>query len=343
MVKKRKSMRVFKRLVFCLVTGSLLSLAQGELQTSAPANGAQNASPQLSLPDYKIGPGDLIEVKVFGVQDFSQVARVTSSGVFSMPLLGPIDASGKTAAEVESEITGRLTEQRLVKNPQVTVFVKEYRSQPVHVLGAVNKPGQYVISGELRLVDAITLAGGLDPLRAGETITVKRRRPAGGGALGAIGSKAEDDAPVETVNIKALLEDGDSSSNLVLLAGDIVQVAERKAEVFYIVGDVGKAGAFEYPKDAKAGIRASAALIYAGGPARTANAKKSLLVRYGAGGQREQFAIDFRSILEGKKPDIAVLPNDIIYVPGSVTKTFGYALAQAVPWAVANGLVFAIP
>ena len=296
-----------------------------------------------SARDYRLGAGDLLEIKVFGVDALCQTVRVSSEGTVSLPLLGQVEAAGFTRQELEERVASRLSEQRLVRDPQVTVFITEYRSQPVYVLGAVNKPGQYMISGQLRLIDAITIAGGLDPMRFGDTILVKRQVSSDGGPQSVLAPPAGEGANVESIPVKGLLEKADLSQNILLRAGDIVQVQERKSEVFYVVGDVNKPGAFEFPRDQEGVLRVSQAIVWAGGPTRTAKMKKGMLVRYAANTERQQMGVDFQAILRGKKPDLPVRPNDIIYIPGSTAKTLTYALAQAVPWALANAVIFGLP
>lgn len=131
-----------------------------------PQTGTLNdrLAPAAVLPhadaEYRLGPGDLIEVSVFGVEAFRHTIRVNASGLIKLPLLDPIPASGLTPAELEQRLAA-LLDVDMIKNPQVSVFVKEYRSQPIYLLGAVRTPGQYQISLQLRIVDAISLGGGL--------------------------------------------------------------------------------------------------------------------------------------------------------------------------------------
>ena len=98
--------------------------------------------------------------------------RINASGSSSLPLLDAITASGLTPAELEQRLTA-LLETDVIKNPQVSVFVKEYRSQPVYVLGSVRNPGQYQITLQLKIVDAMSLAGGLQP-SAGDEAMIQR-------------------------------------------------------------------------------------------------------------------------------------------------------------------------
>jgi polysaccharide biosynthesis/export protein len=110
---------------------------------------------------YKIGPLDVLEISVFKVPDLSKTVQVADQGTINLPLVGEIPAAGRTARDVEQELTEKLGKKYL-QNPQVTVFVKEYNSQRVTVEGAVEKPGVFPIQGRMTLIQALALAQGLD-------------------------------------------------------------------------------------------------------------------------------------------------------------------------------------
>ncbi len=112
------------------------------------------------LSEYRIGAQDVIDVAVYQLPDLTRSVRVNSKGMISLPLLGPIEAGGKTVPELEADITQLLAEDFL-QNPQVTVFVREYTSQRITVEGAVKSPGIYPLSGRTSLLQAIVIAGGV--------------------------------------------------------------------------------------------------------------------------------------------------------------------------------------
>jgi polysaccharide export outer membrane protein len=112
-----------------------------------------------SIKDYRIGPEDLLEVQVFGVDQLSRTVRVNSRGQVSLPLIGAIEVAGMTAQEAERAITGKLAESYL-QNPQVSLFIKEFTTQRVTIEGAVNRPGVYPLRGQGTLLTSIALAGG---------------------------------------------------------------------------------------------------------------------------------------------------------------------------------------
>jgi len=117
--------------------------------------------------------------------------------------------------------------------------------------------------------------------------------------------------------------------NLRLRGGDMLYCPERRREFFYVLGDVNRPGALEIVGSEE--VRASRAISMAGGPTRTARTKRAVLIRYGASGVREEFAVDFRRMVRGRGSDVVVRPNDVIVIPGSNAKTLGYGLLGAIP------------
>jgi len=284
-----------------------------------------------SDPEYRLGPGDLIEVGVFGVEKFTQTLRINASGLLKLPLIEPVKATGLTAAELERKLA-TLLDGEVIKNPQVSVFIKEYRSQPVFVLGAVNHPGQYQITQPLKLVDLLSMAGGLLPTASDEALLQRRIEPPPGESESAEPATAKQEtAKQETVkiNLQQLLEKGDLSLNIPVRGGDVLQIQARPAQLVYVIGEVNRAGVFPLPE--KRDLRVSQAFAYAGGPMRTAKLSEGILVRYDEKGERKQVAVDFGQILKGKAEDFLVRPDDVIFVPGSKAKNVGYGLLQIVP------------
>ncbi len=123
---------------------------------------------------YKIGPRDVLEVTVFKVPDLSKVVQVSEAGTINYPLIGELEAGGKTAREIEQDLT-KLLGTKYLQNPQIGVFVKEYNSQRVTVEGAVKKPGVYPIVGGMSLLQAVATAGGFES-NAEDTILVIRQK-----------------------------------------------------------------------------------------------------------------------------------------------------------------------
>lgn len=123
--------------------------------------------------DYRVGAQDLLEITVFGVPDLNRTVRVNSNGQISLPLVGGIQAGGKTIPELEKAI-GASLEKTYLQNPQVTVFIKEYTSQRVTLQGSFKKPGIYPLTGKTSLLQAVAIAGGFDDLAEQSKVVVFR-------------------------------------------------------------------------------------------------------------------------------------------------------------------------
>jgi polysaccharide export outer membrane protein len=127
----------------------------------------------IGRPEYRIGPSDLLSVTVFQTKDLDREVRVDNAGQVSLPLIGAIDAAGRTAHELEADLATRYG-ARYLQDPQISVFVKEFASQRVTVEGAVGKPGIYPVSTRLTLLQAIALAEGLDDNASERNVIVFR-------------------------------------------------------------------------------------------------------------------------------------------------------------------------
>ena len=164
---------MFRKWLYLLMALSLPTLLMGCASAGAvkqigadalPAPDTTSASGAYQgASDYRLGAQDLIEVSVFGVEDLSKTVRVNSNGQISLPLVGAVMAGGRTIPELETELAKRYADGYL-QRPQVTVFVKEFSSQRVTLEGAVKEPGIYPITGKTSLLQAISVAKGLDPL-----------------------------------------------------------------------------------------------------------------------------------------------------------------------------------
>jgi polysaccharide biosynthesis/export protein len=293
--------------------------------------------------DYVLGPGDLLEVQVVESGFLNQTVRVSNSSQISLPYLGLVDAD-LTPGGLEERISSLLRERKLLKEPEVLVYVQEYRSKPIYVLGEVDRPGEYMMTQQLYLMDAILLAGGLD-YSAADRAFLHRRLP--GAAPLSEAEITEDPSVVTAQDMEVIevdlvpLKNGELlNPNPLLRKGDVFFVPEKKVSFFYVIGDVFRSGFFELPD--KGGLWASRGIAMAGGPTPTAKMSEGVLVRYTETGAREEHKVDFAALLEGRRPDIAVQPNDIIFIPGSNVKTLGYGLLNFVP-SMARRTAFMIP
>ena len=277
------------------------------LALSAPAPIlAQSSVPEAFLPsptrpgdgEYRIGEDDLIQITVFEYPDMNTGARVTASGRVSLPLVGVIAAASRTPRELELDIETRLRDGFL-KDPHVTVFVEEYGSQPVSVVGAVRQPDIYQIRGRKALLDIIAMAGGLDT-GAGKTIQIIRRAP-------------EESL---TIDIEDLFLRGRTDLNVVVRAGDTINVQE--AGSVFVVGEVASPG--EFPLRSGRNVTVTQALALGGGFGEDPKKSEAFITRHYPDGTREEIAVDLDKVIRNEADDLVMLPNDILFVPGSPTK-----------------------
>ncbi len=259
----------------------------------------------LSSADYKIGPEDLLEINVFQAKELDTLARVSASGHIKLPLIDKIQASGLTAAELESLINKKL--EKYLTEPVAGVFIKEYRNQQFAVLGSVKSPGVYYASGQRYLLDALSLAGGLSP-DAGDFCIIQR----------ASGNEARDGENIEkiAVDLDALLLQGRFDLNIPLYSGDLVHVP--KSGIVFVDGSVSKPGS--YPVKGKISI--TQVISLAGGLVYEAARSDIRIYRDNGTPERDVITIDYNSVLERKSPDIDIKDKDIIIVATSNVKRF---------------------
>lgn len=276
--------------------------------------------------DYMLGPGDSIHIEVLNVTEFNKDVEISQDGTISLPYLGSVRVEGLTAYELQKKLESLLGEN-LIKDPSVSVSIKEHRSSPVYVLGEVNRPGTYQLTHFMRLVDMLTLAGGFTT-GAGETCAISRT-----GADGQI-NRIE-------IDLKQLLEQGDMAMNVPVESGDMIVVGKKVERMFFILGDVGKPGA--YPMPSPKGIHLSEALSTAGGFNKTAKTNKSYIVQMQSDGSRKLTEVDLKKILAGKLEDPLLGNNDLVYIPDSKSKTIGYSFMNSLSMFAYGGFLAFIP
>jgi polysaccharide export outer membrane protein len=291
--------------------------------------------------DYRIGPQDLLEISVFEAPELNRAVRVSASGEISIPLVGAVQASGLTPKALEF-VLQELLRRTYMKDPHVSVFMKEMQSHPVSVFGAVKKPGVFQIDGPKSLVEVLSMAEGLAE-DAGDTVIVMRGAALSGGPEPAPNSSSPEARPSVPANdsrapgdptgsatvessLKNLLESGDPRYNVTVYPGNVVKVA--RAGVVYVEGDVKKPGGFMLKTNENISVLQAVAL--AEGLTRTASGSHARIIRTNeATGARTEIPIDLNKILAGGLIDAMLRPNDIVFVPNSTGKSVFYGSTQA--------------
>lgn len=272
-----------------------------------------------------MGRGDLLTIWVADSEELSdRPVRVDHNGSIRLPLVGQVEAAGLTTSQLEADLATRLS--RYIKNPQVTVGVQEYRSQPVSVLGAVHNPGVHQLEGRRTLIELLAMAGGATP-QAGAVVRVTREMQ--WGPLPVPGAKVDPSGrfSVAEFNLSALLSGQTPESNVVVRPNDVIAVPQ--GQMVYVVGEVPHAGGFVL-KD-RSTMPALQAVALAGGMLKTAAPGKAKVLRLDpASGERKEIAINLKRVLQGKTGDIELNTDDILFIPGSASKRAAIRAAEAI-------------
>jgi len=272
---------------------------------SMTPNGSPPGTAAGKFHDLRIGIGDLLQITMFGTQDFNSDFRVSPSGDISVPPLGMVHVAGLSTSEAERSIEDQLREGGFYREPRISVFQKEYATQGVSILGEVKNPGVYPLLADRHLLDLLSQAGGLTP-NASKTISVTH--------VGA-----------STPSVVTLSKDPElaATSNPAILPGDTVVVAT--AGVVYVIGDVNKPGGFVINDN----LTVLQALALAGGNTPMAALDKAQVVRQ-VKGTRESVPISLKRILNGRDKDIRLQPEDILFIPSSAGKNAVSRSMQAI-------------
>lgn len=274
-------------------------------------------SPAAASQAIDIGAGDLLDVQVFDTPDMSARTRVSQNGDINLPVYGFLHVAGLNTDQAAASIETALRDKGLILEPHVTVSISEYASQGATLSGEIRTPGIYPTLGSRTLMDMIALAGGLQAT-AGKSVSIIHR---------------DDPQHPVTVAIQPNTASMSAQENPVIRPGDTVFVG--KAGIVYIIGDVTRPGGFLVDNNERLSL--IQALALAGGATRTAATGSSRLIRKVPQG-REEIALDLKRILNSKDPDFKLNDGDILVVPSSNIKTFGYRGIEAAI-AVTTGLV----
>jgi polysaccharide export outer membrane protein len=306
----------------------LLSLyAHAQRQPPLPVTSSPTS---LAGEEYQIGRDDLVEITVFEAQDLGATSRVSASGMLTLPLIGPVKAEGQTTEQLARAIENQLR-QKYVNDPHVSVFVRDYASQPVSILGAVKAPGIYQLKGQKFLLDMLAMAQGLDA-SAGKTIQVMRRSSDAASPTDPNGAVQTD-----TINIDVtdLFQNGKTDLNIRINAGDVINV--QPALSVFVVGEFVRPG--EFPLHYGKPITVAQAVALGGGFSRDAKKAAGSIIRYHADKTKEEIPVNIEKILDGSADDIPLMANDILFVPSSKVKTgLSRALDSALSIAVGRAI-----
>src|SRR5579862_6314587 len=275
-----------------------------------------------TISGYVLGPDDEITIRGIETPDISdrpdKPVLIGTNGDITLPLVGRLKAGGLTVEQLEGELNSRF--KMFIREPQISVTVTEFRSQPVSVFGAVTTPGVVQLRGRQTLYEVLSMAGGPRDT-GGSVLTLTRPRQSGDIPLP--GAKVDPTGQFSTaeLNVQEILEGKNAAANIEIRPNDIISVSEGSANMVYVVGDVQKAGAFTM--GGQRNVSVLRALSMAGGLGRTAKSDKARIVHEVDGEPKlTEVAVNLQQILSGKAKDIDLGPNDVLVVPTSSRKVF---------------------
>lgn len=294
-------------LFFILLVVAFFGHAQDVQQVKKVTVSGTNAVKAEDHESLLIGKGDLLHVSVFREPDLEQRLRVKDSGEIELSLAGSVKVAELTPDDAAKAIEKAYLQGHFLNNPQVSVFVDEYATQNVAVLGQVGKPGAVPLATPRSLLDVLSLSGGLTEL-ADRHITVQR---------------------ADKSSTLSVFLPNDSAASLnasvMVYPGDTVLVP--KAGLVYVLGDVGRPGGYVMQDDSK--LTVLQALSLAAGTNKTAKEGSTRLIRKVNGNLQEQ-TVPLSDIERGRKPDMQLEANDVLYVPFSMAKNITMGAAGIV-------------
>ena len=316
---------------------------------------SNSARPEGFVGDYVIGAGDLLVISVLDLSEVEKVkVRVEAEGFIRLPLVNTVKAKDLTVRQLESNLANLFGAEYL-HNPQVSVFIEEYRSQRVAVLGEVNKPGIYEMSDRPSLTDMLAQAGGLSK-EADQVVYILRKKGRVPTDLSNSGSSDEllklgldryilrknGHAPTDLsslgssdellkIDLDQLLAGVDPSLNITVSSGDVISV--RKAGEFLLGGAVKKAG--PYPLKAK--LTVDQAIYFGDGLKDEADLSNIEVLRF-SGSSAEVFKIDLEHLKQEPMPGLIIQKNDVVFVGTSGPKAVLFGAIEVIKQIVRVGV-----
>ena len=250
--------------------------------------------------EYRIGPRDLLEIKVLELPELNVERRVGDTGAVSLPLVGDVPLAGLTATESADRLSSILT-AKYVNRANVTIVIKEYTNKPISVLGAVQRPGSLNVAGKWDLLQAISAAGGLGQ-NAGKKIYVLRRSENG----------LSDRLEIATDD---LFVNPSPKWNVTIYPSDVINIPARTPVRVFCLGEVRAPGALDFDSDDR--ITLLSVIAKAGGLTDRAARGSIRIKRRGPDGKDAEIEANYGRIVSGKDPDPTLKGDDVVVVKES--------------------------
>lgn len=302
---------------------------------SGQLNAGRKATQTTDDTQYRIGTGDVLDIRVFNRPMLSRDAvRVDGRGMIRLPLLDEVEAVCRTESELAAEVATKYLKYQT--SPHVDVFIKEYNSQPVAVIGAVNQPGRFQLQRRVRLLELLSFAGGPSGTSGGTVNII--HTSAARACPAAMSDGAQQPAPVSAYNLNQTLQGG-VDSNPLIQPGDIVSLPD--AAQVYVVGNVFRPTSIPL-KDQP--VTLATAIAVAGGVLPDSKKSKVRLTRQQPGSAaKQEIIVDLEAITKRQADDIVLQANDIVEVPTSSGKRLLRSLLGTIAPAVSQLPVRVIP
>jgi polysaccharide export outer membrane protein len=281
--------------------------------------------------DYRIGPGDVIDIQVNLAPEISTLSRVNSDGTILMPAIGRIRAHEKTSEEL-AEVIAAILKGSYLKNPIVKVAIKQIYSRTYLIQGAVRQPGVFQVEGQPTLLELLTLSGGLADNHGTTAFIIRRIKteppapasPTSGmaevpskaseGAASSSSPAASPSYEVLKANIAGLFK-GNFEQNRPLEPGDIVNIPT--SDFFFVMGEVRTPGSYPF----KDGTTLRQAISMAQGMTPNAVSGRAMIFRENERGQTSEIKVNLDDVMRGKAKDLPLMVNDIVVIPNSTFKS----------------------
>jgi polysaccharide export outer membrane protein len=252
------------------------------------------------IREYAIGPRDLLEIKVFELPAFDQTVRVSENGTITLPLIGNVQVGGLTKEKIEKKLAELL--DKYVKKAQVSVFIKEYQSSRVAIIGAVEKPGMYELVGRQTLLQMISQAGGFKENAANEIYVLREGQDGNTASI--------------SIDLEDLLLNGNQKLNIPIQSNDVINIPVDRLITIYVFGEVRTPGALQVKLSQK--ITLLQAIAQAGGLSENASKRGITIKRKDKEGKEIRIQMNLNDIIKGKKKDIPLKEGDVVIVKESI-------------------------
>jgi polysaccharide export outer membrane protein len=291
---------------------SLAAGASGQAVSPPEARQAQVTCESQVRSTYLLGADD--EVEIAGPHLDAQAIttmRIDGDGDIQVPLVGRVHIADLTVQQAQHELNTRFS--TYIRDPQIIISVKELRSQPVSILGAVNAPGVHQVRGDTTLLEMLSLAGGLRA-DAGHRIHITRQLEWGCLPLANARVDASGQFGIAEVSLKEVMAGQIPQGHLQIVPHDVISVP--RADMVYVIGDVKRSGGFVIGESESMSVLQ--VLSLAEGMNATADRRRARILRSNtAAGQRVEITVDVKAILEGRSEDVALRADDILFIPDS--------------------------